>query len=86
MLYVFSIFAITPLRKKELVALLRLSFCCSVVVSILYLFLRMLWIGLQCGIGVFPDVFFQITSKADKRQTDGWTKVLTNGHFVTFNW
>ena len=55
MLNIVSIFAIISLRKKEVVDLLCLSFSCIVVVSILYLFLRIQCGGLQCVIGVFPD-------------------------------
>ena len=43
------------LQKRGLVALLLLSFGCLVVVNILWLFLTVLWVGLQCVIVVFPD-------------------------------
>ena len=38
----------------ELVALLLLSFGCLVTVNVLWLFLRMPWVGLQFVIVVFP--------------------------------
>ena len=41
--------------KRELVALLLLSYGCRVTVYVLWLFLTMPWIGLQCVIVVFPD-------------------------------
>ena len=41
-------FAIILIRKKELVALLLLSFGCLVTLSIMWLFLMVLWVGLQC--------------------------------------
>ena len=41
--------------KRELVALLYLSSKCLVTVSVLWLFLSVLWVSLQCVIVVFPD-------------------------------
>ena len=54
-LCVLSSFAIIPMGKRELVALLCLSPWCLVTVSVLCLFNTMLWLGLQCVIVVFPD-------------------------------
>ena len=42
-------------RKKEPVALLLLSYRCLVTVYVLWLFLTVPWVGLQCVIMVFPD-------------------------------
>ena len=42
-------------RKKELVALLLLSFGCLVTVNVLWLFLKVPWVGLQFVIVVFAD-------------------------------
>ena len=42
-------------RKRELIALLLLSFWCHVTVSALWLFLTVPLVGLQCVIVVFPD-------------------------------
>ena len=50
---IFS-FAIISLRIRELVALLQLSYCCLVTVSVLCLFLMMSWVDLQCGIVIVP--------------------------------
>ena len=50
-----SSFAIILKRKRELVALLLLSFGCIVTVNNLWLFLTVPWVGLQCVIVVFPD-------------------------------
>ena len=41
--------------KEELIALLCLSSWCLMIVIIVWLFLTMSWIGLQCVIVVFPD-------------------------------
>ena len=41
--------------KRELVALLYLSFWCLVIVILLWLFLTVPWVGQQCVIVVFPD-------------------------------
>ena len=48
-------FAIILKRKKKLVALLLLSYSCIVTITFLWLFLAVLWLGLQCVIVVFPD-------------------------------
>ena len=50
-----SSFAIILKRKRELDALLLLSFLCLVTVNVLWLFLMVLWISLKCVIVVFPD-------------------------------
>ena len=42
-------------RKRELVALLYLSFLCLVTVNGLWLFLTVPSVGLQCVIVVFPE-------------------------------
>ena len=54
---VFSIlsnFAIILMGKRELVALTCSVFFMCVTVSVLWLFLMVLWVGLQCVIVVFP--------------------------------
>ena len=53
--YVLSSFAIIFTRKRDLVALLLLSFGCLVTVIVLQLFLTVPWVGLQFVIVVFPD-------------------------------
>ena len=53
--FVLSSFAIILRRKRELVALLLLSFGCLVIVNILLLFLTVPWVGLQFVIVVFPE-------------------------------
>ena len=42
-------------RKKELVALLLLSYGCLVTVNFVWLFLVVSWVGLRCVVVVFPD-------------------------------
>ena len=53
-LYPFS-FAIITTRKRELVALLVLSFGCLVTVNVLWFFLTVPWVGLKFVIVVFPN-------------------------------
>ena len=48
-------FAIIMKRKKKPVALLLLSYRCSVTIDVPWLFLTVPWVGLQCTIAVFPD-------------------------------
>ena len=55
LLCVLSSFAITLKRKRELVALLLLSYGCIVSVNVLLLFLTIMWVGLWCVIVLFPD-------------------------------
>ena len=53
LLYVLSSFAIILTRKRDLVALLLLSFGCLVTVNVLELFLMVPWVGYalcDCGI------------------------------------
>ena len=52
-LYSFAIILTT--RKRELAVLLKSSFLCLVTVNVLWLFLTVPWVGLQCVIVVFPD-------------------------------
>ena len=51
------VFVITEFlkRKRKLVALLLLSYRCIVTINVLWLFVTVLWVGLQCVIVVFPD-------------------------------
>ena len=55
LLCVHSSFAIILKRKRKLVALLLLSYRCIVTINILWLFLTVPWVGLQCVNEVFPD-------------------------------
>ena len=55
LLYVHSSSTIIFTRKRELVALLLLSFGSLFTVNALWLFLTVSWGGLQCVIVVFPD-------------------------------
>ena len=55
LLCIHSSFAIILKRKKKLVALLLLSYRCIVTINVLWLFLTVQWVGLQCVIVVFPD-------------------------------
>ena len=48
-------FAIILKRKRKLVALLLLSYKCVVAILVLWLFLMVPWVGVQCVIVVFPD-------------------------------
>ena len=50
-----SSFAIILTTKRELAALLLLSFGCLVTVNVLWLLLTVPWVCLQCVIVVFPD-------------------------------
>ena len=50
-----SSFAIIVKMERKLVALLLLSYRCIVTINVLWLFLTVPWVGLQCVIVVFPD-------------------------------
>ena len=53
--YVCFSFAIILTGMRELVDLLLLSFGCLNTVNVMWLFLRLPWVGLQLVIVVFPD-------------------------------
>ena len=55
LLCVRSSFAIILKRKRELVALVVLSYRCIVTINVLWLFLTVPWAGLQSVIVVYPD-------------------------------
>ena len=55
LLCVYPSFAIIMKRKRKLVALLLLSYRCIVTINVLWLFLAMPWVGMQCVIVAFPD-------------------------------
>ena len=55
LLCVHSSFAVILKRKRKLGALLILSYRCIVAINVLWLFLMVPWVGLQCVIVVFPD-------------------------------
>ena len=55
LLCVHSSFAIILKRKRKLVALLLLSYRCIVTINVLWLFLTVPLIGLQCVMVVLPD-------------------------------
>ena len=55
-MFVFVLLCILVLqRKRKLVALLLLCYKCIVAINVLWLFLTVPWVGLQCVIVVFPD-------------------------------
>ena len=48
-------FAIILKTKRKLIALLLLSYKCIVTINVMWLFLEVLWVGLQCVSVAFPD-------------------------------
>ena len=52
LLCVHSSFAIILKRKRKLIALLLLSYRCIVTMSVLWCFLTVPWVGLQCDCGI----------------------------------
>ena len=65
LLCVHSIFAIILKRKRKLVVLLLLSYICIVTINVLWPFLTVPWVGLQCVIVVFLIIltYFLITNE-----------------------
>ena len=63
LLCVHSSFAIILKRKRKLAALLLLSYRCIVSIMVLWLFLTVPWVGLQCVMVVFPDHTHFLTRK-----------------------
>ena len=65
-LYVHSSFAIILKRKRKLFALLVLSYRCTVIINVLWLFSMVPGVGLQCVIVVFPDHTYLLLKKLAK--------------------
>ena len=55
LLCVHSRVAIILKKKRKLVALMLLSCGCVVAINVLWLFLTVPWVGMQCVIVVLPD-------------------------------
>ena len=54
--YFVSILVLQTSEKEEKAdCLLILPYRCIVIINVLWLFLTVLWVGLQCVIVVFPD-------------------------------
>ena len=74
LLCVHSSFAIILKRKRKLVALLLLSYRCIINTNVLWLFLTVPWVGLQCVIVVFPDhthfLFYDLSFKCSCQISD----------------
>ena len=71
LLFVLSSCAII-LMRRELVALLLLSFGCLITVNVLWLFLTVPWAGLQFVMVVFPDhslLLFVLTRSKSSSET-----------------
>ena len=51
----FLVLQVILREKRELVALLKLFPWCLVTVSVLWIFLTVMWFALQCVITLFPD-------------------------------
>ena len=55
LLCVHSSFAIILKRKRKLVALILLFYRCIVTINVLWLFLAVPWVGIQCLIVIFSN-------------------------------
>ena len=53
--YVLSRFAVILTKKRELIALLLLSFWCLVTINVLWLFFTVAWVGMHNVIVIFSD-------------------------------
>ena len=62
LLCVHSSFAIILKRKRKLVALLLLSYRCIITKNVLWLFLRVLWVDLQCVILIILTYFLTVNN------------------------
>ena len=69
LLCVHSSFSIILKRKRKLVALLLLSYISIVTINVMWLFLTLPWVGLQCLSVVFPDnthLLFMVSDQASQ--------------------
>ena len=68
-----SSFAFILKMERKLVALLLLSYRCIVTIKVLWLFLTVSWVGLQCVIVVFPDhTYYFSLNKCKQRVHCQW--------------
>ena len=89
LLSALSSFIIILLREREgkLVVLLYMSSLCLVTVSVLWLFLKVPWVGLQCVIVVFPDHTHLLLSVAAENKANSFIFLLQYHytlHFLQF--
>ena len=84
LLHVHSSFAIILMGTRELVAMLKLSSCCLVIV--VWLFLVVSWVCLQCVIVVFPVpthyFFFHIISSRSDSLTRSERDFVLGSHLL----
>ena len=71
LLCVLSSFAVILKRKRKFVALLLLSYRCSVTINTLWLFLTVPWVGLQYVIVVLPDHTHLLFNACASREGSG---------------
>ena len=74
LLYVHSSFAIILMGKRELVALLSLSYWCLLMV--VWLFLAVLWVCLRFVIVVFPDHTHLLFLKDSDTESENLSSVI----------
>ena len=79
---ILSRFTIILTRKRELVALLLLSFICLVTVKSLWMCLMVPWVCLPCVIVVFPDQTHLLSNTHNKLFTQ---KLLKQGNRYIIN-
>ena len=86
LLCVHTSFAIILTRKREMVALLLLFFWCLVAVNVLWSFLTVSWVGLQCVIVVFPDhthLLFHTLVVFSFKKASGYDEEMLQSHRQT---
>ena len=90
LLCVHSSFAIILMGNRELVALLCLSYCCLVIVIVMWLFRTVPQVDMQCVIVVFPGhthllfFFLHNTSLCSSILCGVWERYLISSAYVSF--
>ena len=82
LLCVLSSFSTILNGKRELVALLCFSSWCLVTVILVWLFLTVKWVGLQCVIVVFPDHIYFFFGHGASHHLVNTEPSLTNYEWV----
>ena len=78
-----SSFAIILKRKRKLVVLLLLSYRCIDTINVLWLFLMVPWVRLQCVILVFPD-HTHLPFKKDPIKVERYAKIRNRYNQVSY--
>ena len=85
LLCVHSSFAIILKRKRKLVALLLLSYRCIVTINVLWPFLMVPWVGMQCVHVGMMDCLYPIINQSKSLMLSSYFEPMTFNVRTCFN-